>query len=102
MSAVSLELLKKHVRADDFSDDDDYLSHLLETAQQHVTMSTSRTAAELMAMGAGEYPLPLRHAILMLAAHWYNQRESVSATQMHDVPDALQALVKPYRKLVAE
>lgn len=37
---------------------------------------------------------------MMLAAHWYNQRETVSAVQMHEVPDALQALVKPYRKLV--
>ena len=38
--------------------------------------------------------------MMMLAAHWYNQRESVSTVQMHAVPDALQALIKPFRKLV--
>ena len=38
--------------------------------------------------------------MMMLAAHWYNQRESVSSATMSRVPDSLQALVKPYRRLV--
>ena len=32
MAVVSLALFKKHVRADDFADDDEYLQHLLDTA----------------------------------------------------------------------
>jgi hypothetical protein len=36
---------------------------------------------------------------MMLAAHWYNQRESAAVVQMHQVPDSLSALVKPFRKL---
>ena len=55
--------------------------------------------AELTETGGGKFPAPLVHAMLMLAAHWYNQRESVSATQMYAVPDSLQALIKPYRRL---
>jgi len=51
-------------------------------------------------MGKGTFPSTLQHAIMVLAAHWYNQRESVSTTQMYEVPDTLQALIKPYRKLV--
>ena len=54
----------------------------------------------MTALNCGEFPAPLKHAMMMLAAHWYNQRESVSSVQMHEVPDALQSLVKPYRKLV--
>ena len=51
-------------------------------------------------MGNGhDVPTPIKHAIMMLGAHWYNQRESVSSVQMHAVPDSLQALIKPYRKL---
>ena len=51
-------------------------------------------------MGNGhDVPTPIKHAIMMLGAHWYNQRESVSNVQMHAVPDSLQALIKPYRKL---
>lgn len=100
MAVVNLALFKKHVRADDFADDDEYLEHLLATAEESVITATNRTEQELKANNAGEFPTPLKHAVMMLAAHWYNQRESVSSVQMHEVPDSLQALVKPYRKLV--
>ncbi len=99
MAVVSLALFKKHVRADDFADDDDYLNHLLEAAESAVITATNRTEEELTELGNGEFPTPLSHAILLIGAHWYNQRESVSTTQMHTVPDSLQALIKPYRKL---
>ena len=100
MSVVSLALFKKHVRADDFADDDAYLQHLLDTAEAAVVSDTNRGLPEILGMHGGDFPAPLAHAVMMLAAHWYNQRESVSAVQMHAVPDSLQALVKPYRKLV--
>lgn len=99
MAVVSLDVFKKHVRADDFADDDDYLTELLETAESAVIKATNRSKDELEQM-EGEFPPMLKHAMMMLAAHWYNQRESVSTVQMHAVPDALQALVKPFRKLV--
>ena len=100
MEVVSLALFKKHVRADDFADDDEYLYHLLESAEIAVITATNRSREELEQMGGGEVPAPIRHAIMMLGAHWYNQRESVSSVQMHAVPDSLQSLIKPYRKLV--
>ena len=100
MAVVSLALFKKHVRADDFADDDEYLEHLLSTAEVVVITSTNRTARELVDVNTGEFPAPIKHAVMMLAAHWYNQREIVSNVQMHEVPDSLQALIKPYRKLV--
>ena len=100
MAVVNLALFKKHVRADDFADDDEYLQHLLDTAEGEVITATNRTQEELAQMGNGhDVPPPIKHAIMMLGAHWYNQRESVSNVQMHAVPDSLQALIKPYRKL---
>lgn len=60
--------------------------------------ATNRSKQDLTDI-SGEFPAPLKHAIMMLAAHWYNQRESVSTAQMHEVPDSLQALVKPYTRL---
>lgn len=99
MALVSLELFKKHVRADDFSEDDDYLRHLLATAEEHVLLATARSKAELLEMGGGDFPVSLSHAIMLIAAHWYNQRESVSSVAMQEVPDSLQALIKPFRKL---
>ena len=97
----SLALLKKQVRADDFSQDDAYLEHLLDTAKETVITATNRTEAELREMDSeGHLPKMLLQAALMLAAHWYNQRESLAAVAMHEVPDSVQALVKPYRRLV--
>lgn len=102
MAAVSLELFKKHVRADDFADDDLYLEHLLAVAEECVVRYTNSSLEALAEANGGEFPLPLCQAIMMLAAHWYNQRESVSAVQMYEVPGSLQALVKPYRILVPD
>lgn len=99
MAVVSLALFKKHVRADDFADDDEYLEHLLEAAETAVITATNRSQEELEQMGGGKVPTPIKHAIMLIGAHWYNQRESVSSVQMHAVPDSLQALIKPYRKL---
>lgn len=99
MATMDLALLKKHVRADDFSDDDDYLSHLLDAAEQYVCDSTGRTVEDLMSMGGGSLPVTLQQAVLLTAGHWYNQREAVSGVQMAEVPYTLQALIKPYRKL---
>lgn len=96
---MSLALFKKHVRADDFTDDDELMQHYVDAAEAHVIQATNRTADELQQLGKGEYPAQLKQAVLLLAGHWYNQRESVAGVQMHEVPDALQALIKPFRKL---
>lgn len=99
MATVDIALLKAHVRADDFIDDDQYLQHLLDTAEQYVCTATNRTSEELMALGGGKLPNMLQQAILLIAGHWYNQREAVSGVQMAEVPYTLQALIKPYRRL---
>lgn len=102
MAIVNLNLFKRHVRADDFAEDDEYLEHLLEVAEETVIGYTHRTEAELVKMGGGQMPKAIEQAVMFLAAHWYNQREGVSTTQMHQVPDTMDVLIKPYRKLVEE
>lgn len=96
---LDLKLLKRQVRADDFQQDDAYLQHLLDSATETVVTYTNREKAELVD-DKGNLPKMLQQAVLMLAAHWYNQRESVSTVAMHEVPDSIQSLVKPYRRLV--
>ena len=101
MATMDIALLKQHVRADDFSNDDSYLSHLLDAAEQYVCDATNRTAEELVRLGGGaKLPVTLQQAVLLIAGHWYNQREAVSGVQMSEVPYTMQALIKPYRKLV--
>lgn len=101
MATVDIALLKQHVRADDFSEDDVYLAHLLEAAETYVCSATNRTSDELV-QADGKLPATLQQAVLMIAGHWYNQREAVSGVQMAEVPYTLQALIKPYRKLVSD
>lgn len=96
---LGLTLLKKQVRADDFNQDDVYLQHLLDAATETVITYTNREREELVDDGEN-LPKMLQQAVLMLAAHWYNQRESVSSVAMHEVPDSVQTLVKPFRRLV--
>lgn len=100
MALVDLELLKQHVRADDFFDDDAYLEHLLETAEAYVIQATNRSDIELLELGGGALPPTLIHSILLIAGHWYNQREGVAGVTMSEVPYTLQALIKPYRRLI--
>ena len=76
MAVVSLALFKKHVRADDFADDDEYLAHLLDVAGETIIKATNRTEQELTDGNAGVFPAPLKHAVMMLAAHWYNHIEN--------------------------
>lgn len=100
MALTDIALLKQHVRADDFSDDDQYLAHLLEAAEQYVCKATNRDSDELVDAATGKLPATLQQAVLLIAGHWYNQREAVSGVQMAEVPYTMQALIKPYRKLV--
>lgn len=49
--------------------------------------------------GAESASEALQHAILMLVGHWYANRESVSAVAMQSLPQAVDALIAPYRRI---
>lgn len=100
MEIVSLDLLKKHVRADDFTADDDILRHYLTAAQDFIVRRVGRPVEELIEMGGGTIPSEIAQATLMIAGHWYNQPEAVASIQMHEVPLGVLSLVKPFIKLV--
>lgn len=101
---LDLETVKKHVRSDEFADDDEYLQTLTEAAEEHIANVTNRSINELTEMSSDgvSLPKPIQQAVLLLVGHWYNQREAVAGTQMTEAPHTLQALVKPYVKLVEE
>lgn len=45
-----------------------------------------------------EVPTDIKHAVLMLAAHWYENRETVIVgTTVRNVPFAYEALIGPYK-----
>lgn len=101
MTLVELTQVKEHVRADEFSDDDNYLTGLAEAAEAAIFRSANRTAEEVEAMADGDKAM-LKQAVLMLIGHWYDTREATSTAQMAAVPYTIDFLVKPLRKLVAD
>lgn len=98
MSIVSLELFKKHVRADDINSDDEQLAQYLEAAEETVVKATRRTVEELTEMGGGKFPPMLVQAVLLIAAASYANPENASAVQQQEVPYGATALIKPFRK----
>lgn len=100
MAFTSLDLLKKHVRAEDFSDDDAYLTHLLEVGETMVVHSTRRPLAELINLGAGRLPVELTHAILLLCGEWYATREAAQAVERRPIPYGVEALIRPFKRII--
>lgn len=115
---VTLEELKQQMHVD-FEDENDIISLYGVTAEDRVISGTRRSVEELNLMGyieqngepentaaadeaAGDilnFPKSLKLAILMLAAHFYRNREPVASIAQNCVPMSYEALVKPYRKL---
>lgn len=96
---VTLSELKSQTRCDDGNYNDSLLQRVLEDAEAFVILKTRRTGDELVAMGDGEFPKPLRRAVLMLAAHWYANPEG-AASAMQEIPYGISATIKPFVRLV--
>ncbi len=46
-----------------------------------------------------QVPAPIRQAMLMLVAHWYEQREPVAFDRPDELPHGVADLLKPYRQV---
>lgn len=100
MSIIPLELFKLHTRTDDFDADDAILAVYLDAAEAKVIRDTRRALDELLAMGDGvQLPLELQQAAMMLAAHWYANREAASPVELRSVPLAYENIVNSYTNL---
>ena len=92
---VTLEHLKKQCYVDS-SDDDDYMTELIDVAEKAVENDIQQPLAYLAV--DGNIPTPLMHAILLIAANLYTNREPVAFANPQVVPYTLQYLIKPYKK----
>ena len=88
--------LRAHINVD-YTDEDTYLESLLETAQASVEKRIQRPLKECE-IEEGKLNPMLKHAILILAATFYDNRESVSFGQPKPVPYTLDYLIIPFIK----
>ena len=97
---LDLYQVKKHLNIDeDFHDDDEYLVTLIEVAQATVEKHIDNNLEEIASANDGELPSPLCHAMLLLIADLYANRETVAYTSISKLPlsyDYLLALYKNY------
>lgn len=86
---VSLADAKAHLRIG-FAADDTYITGIIEAAEGYVGSVGVAIAAPIQPS--------VRHAILMIVAHFYNNREAVTVDAVNAMPFGVNALLQPYRE----
>lgn len=76
-----LEALKRQCRVD-FDDDDELLANCLDAAFDETVRLTGRIVSDLLELGDGQLPAPLRQAVLIRAAQFYSQPEGSDKPNM--------------------
>lgn len=90
---VSLEEIKQHLRVEHDEDDDlltTYLCQAQAAAEDFCRVTFEEDAAE-----------PVRLAILLMASHFYERRDSSDSNAYATMMEAFHALLYPHRKIEA-
>lgn len=111
---VTLEEAKRHLQIDrDYEGDDLYIVSLIETAEavvaDHLKYDSLDIAFPVLAPTGEEmkdypdlinalsvFPLPVKHAILLMVGNLYANREPVAFAQSYRVPLSYEYLLAPY------
>lgn len=92
---ITLQDVKNQCIIDsDFTDDDEYLESLADTAETLVSELVNDDLDYIAACHDGELPSPLIHAMKMLVEYMYANRGSDNENQ---IPDAVYMFIKLYR-----
>ena len=68
----------------------------LKPGKSHAGIEISLTAG--FGATAGDVPQPVRHALLLLVAHWYEHRDPIEiGSEKMAIPKSVSTLLKPYR-----
>lgn len=97
MIYLKLYQIKRHLNVDErFQEDDEYLLELAEVAQAAVEKHLDRKLSDIAKDNGGVLPPPIVHAMKLLVAEYYGQREAISYTGTQVVPLAYDYLLAPY------
>ena len=97
MTYLNLELIKNHLNLQNFSDDDKYLQHLGSAVEFVVERDIDKKLSKIAEENGGEFPPSLLHAMLLLLATYYANRENVSYASCVEVPKTYQYICDLYR-----
>lgn len=98
IDAVTLEQLKAQVRADD--SEDGLLQIMLAASIRTIENRTGRTFADSDSPIAPADAQVAQMAVLLLAAHWFRNRETVAVgVTSSELPMSVEYLITPIAKL---
>lgn len=92
---VTLEELKQHLNVD-FDDDDTYIKGLIIPAQLSVESYICQPLTDCVK--EDKIDRRIWHAIRIIVANFYANRESISYTNPSVVPDTIKLLLQPLKK----
>lgn len=93
---VTVAEIKKHLNIDaSFTDDDNYIEHLIIACENVVQTHLDRELSELVV--DGELVASLKHAIMLLTGTYYANRESVAFASSQPLPHAYEYLIALYK-----
>ncbi|UVC10185.1 phage gp6-like head-tail connector protein [Rhizobium sp. TH2] len=106
MSTITLSLFKAHLGSDELIDadalgglataTDELLQHYIDAAEARAAGMLGKPLADLAPV-----PSDVKHAVLLLAAHFYSSREAVLiGTSVNDLPYGVADLLRNYREEV--
>ena len=99
---VTVAELKQHLNlSEDLGTDDDaLLARILAASQRHIESQLGfKLADRYGATGLEDLPADLPHAVTMLAAHWYENREaSLVGISAQALPFGVNDIVSSYRE----
>lgn len=97
MTYLNLELIKTHLNLQNFSDDDKYLQHLGSAVEFVVERDIDKKLTTIAQENGGELPPSLLHAMLLLLATYYANRENISYASCVEVPKTYAYICDLYR-----
>lgn len=96
---ITITQLKRQLNIEStFTDDDAILQHFLDVAEQSVYNycgTTGLTMYDDITM-----PISISQAVILLASHFYLNRNMVSFGQGTEIPYSFRFLLDPYRDLI--
>ena len=96
---LTLDEVKDHLNIErDYTDEDTYLSALIDTAEMSVMCYLNRSYEDLAIEYGGDVPSPVVHAAKLEVGTLYGNRESVSYASPKEVPLTYKHLLATFRK----
>ena len=94
---VTIEELKRQVNlVEEYAGDNEYLDYILKVAHSSVEHDIHQPIGTFEK--DGELDPMLRHAILIIASHFYTVREPIAFVQPHIIPFTYQYLIQPFKR----